>query len=294
MLCLCCISPIFMNGQDVKTTEIWLVDISNKDNKLTFGIPQRITDNDHYDNQPCFSADGKFIYFASMPDTGQTDIMEYDTKKRYTRRITNTPESEYQPQPIPNNRNLLSVVRVNEELAQGFYSVNMDGTEIVNIAENQDSLAYYAWMNDSTVGMYTLNGEVPTLEMFEILYQQSIVILDGGFGRCVQKIPGSSDLSFLMKKAKDDWRIYRYSFEEEDTLFICNSFPGEEDFCWTRNGFLLIGSQGKLYMYDTQLGEKGKWKEVADYSKTIGNFYRLAISPAGDKLAIVSYIGAKP
>ena len=55
-----------------------------------------------------------------------------------------------------------------------------------------------------------------------------------------------------------------------------------------------MGSKGKLYTYDTTHGSKGKWNEVADFTKTIGNFYRLAVSPFGDKVAIVSYIGAKP
>lgn len=293
---LCCITQLKVHAQaDVKTTEIWLVDIKNNDNKISFGVPNRITTNDFYDNQPCFSADGKFIYFASAPDTGQTDIMEYNISKKYTRRITNTPESEYQPQPMPSDKNLLSIVRVNAELAQGFYSVNMDGTEFKNLVENQDSLAYYTWMNDTTVGMYTLTGEFPTLEQFDMIPQQSVIVMEGGFGRCIQRIPGTDDLSFVAKKEKENWGIYHFFLAEDaDTIFICNTLPGEEDFCWTPNGSILMASKGILYRYDTKQQEDIKWEVVADFTKTIGNFYRLAISPFGDKLAIVSYEGSKP
>ena len=284
-----------VKSQDVKTTEIWLVDLFNKDGQLSCGIPQKITDNDYYDNQPCFSADGRFVYFSSMPDTPQTDIFEYDTRTKISRRITNTPESEYQPQPMPGKKNLLSMIRVDEEKAQGFYSVNMDGTELENLSENSDSVAYYTWLNDSTLGMYVLHSELSMLLQFDILIQQSIIIMEGGsFGRCLQKIPGSADLSYMVKPGKDDWFIYNFSFEQEDSIFICKTLPGEEDFCWTPSKHILMGSKGKLYMYDTALQDKAQWKMIADFTKTIGNFYRLTCSPIGNKLAIVSYVGTKP
>ena len=289
-------SAFYANAQsDVKTTEIWLVDMSSKDGQFTFGPPVKITDNTYYDNQPCFSDDGRFVYFVSMPDTPQTDIFEYDTKTKFTRRITNTPESEYQPQPIIGKKRLLSVVRVDEEKAQGFYSVNMDGTEILNISENSDSIAYYAWLNDSTVGMYVLDGDFPMLLQFEMPIQQSIVITEGGsFGRCLQKIPGSADLSYVDKNDKKNWLLYNFSFEKEDTLFICKMIEGEEDYCWAPGRYIFMGSKGKLFMYDPEMHNKASWKMVADFTKTIGNFYRIACSPTGNRLAIVSYSGTKP
>lgn len=279
---------------DTKTTEIWLVDVVNKEGKLVFGNPQKITDNDYYDNQPCFSREGKFLYYSSMPDTVQADIYEYDVKKKTTRKLTNTPESEYQPQPIPFDKNLLSVVRVDTDKAQRFYSVNMDGTEFSYLAENEDSVAYYTWMNDTTVGMYKLNGQGGTLEQFDMIPLQSIILMTGGFGRCLQKVPQSPDLAFVTKPESGDWKIMRYKMETEERMLVGPTLPGEEDYCWTTYNSLLMGSKGKLYIYDINQGDSGKWEEVADYTKTIGSFYRLAFSPMGDKLAIVSYRGVKP
>ena len=277
-----------------KSTEIWLVDITFKDADAHCGLIQKITSNEYYDNQPSFSPDGKKMYFASMPDSGQTDIMEYTLATKITKRLTNTPESEYQPQPIPGKKGFISVVRVNDEKVQGFYSINYDGTQFENIAESQDSLAYYAWMNDTTVGMYVLNGDQPSLEQFDMVPLQSIVIQEGGFGRCLQKIPGTDDLSFVMKNEKDDWGIFRFNFEKSDTSFIIKTMPGEEDYCWTPQGYLLMGSKGKLFLADPAKKEKGMWKEIADLKKNVGNFYRIAINPSGTKVAIVSYDGAKP
>ena len=55
----------------INTTEIWLIDVVNEAGKIEFGKAEKITDNDHYDNQPFFSRDGKYLYFASMPDSMQ-------------------------------------------------------------------------------------------------------------------------------------------------------------------------------------------------------------------------------
>src|SRR5436190_1514118 len=105
------------------TTDVWIVDISVRNNKPYPSVPVRITQNDYYDNQPCFSADGSLLYYASMPDTIQSDIYEYNIKKKSWRQLTNSMESEYQPQLIPYDKKKLSVVRVDLDKAQRFYAL---------------------------------------------------------------------------------------------------------------------------------------------------------------------------
>lgn len=90
------------------SSEIWLLDITQKNNKTLATTPYRMTQNEHYDNQPCFSKDGQFLYYASMPDTLQSDIYEFHVRKKIIRQVSNTPESEYQPQPIPYAKGKLS------------------------------------------------------------------------------------------------------------------------------------------------------------------------------------------
>lgn len=300
-------SFLSLKAQDTKSTELWLVDMMNKEGKIIFGMPVRITDNDYYDNQPCFSKDGRFIYYASMPDTIQSDIYEYDVAKKTVRQITKSEESEFQPQPLPFDKSLLSIVRVDLDKSQRFYSVNMDGTEFSYLSEAEDSVAYYTWMNDTTVGMYKLNGKGGTLEQYDMIPLQSIILMEGGFGRCLQKVPQSSDLTYVTKAEKEkedektkqkvkinDWNIMRYNFDTQEKTWVAKTMDDEEDFCWTPYETLLMGSKGKLYMLDPKLGELAEWLEVADYSKTVGNFYRLASSPMGNKIVLVSYKGKKP
>ena len=282
----------FAGGQS-HTTEIWTTDITIKDGKVSASAPVRITQNEYYDNQPSFSPDGMLLWFAAMPDTIQSDIYEYNFKKKEIRQVTNTPESEYQPQQIPFNKKKISVVRVDEDKAQRFYEVNLDGSEFSLLMPNEDSVAYYTWMNDTTVGAYMLDGQGGILQQFDMIPQQAIILMNGGFGRCLARIPGSDDLSYVQKSSNGKWMIMKYEMATEDRTPICETLPGSEDYCFSPDGKIFMGSGSKLYYFDTK-AESGEWIEIADFVKTAGTFYRLAISPKGDKIALVSYKGEKP
>ncbi len=283
----------FLFGQS-KSSEIWLIDLNETDVKVTAKNETRITDNDFYDNQPCFSKDGSMIWYASMPDTAQSDIYSYNLKLKETKQVTNTPESEYQPYPIPFYKNKLSIVRVDADGAQRFYQIEMDGTEPASLLPNEDSVAYYCWMNDTTLGMYMLNGVGGALHQYDLIPQQSILIMpNGGFGRCLAKIPDSDNLSYVLFNSDHKVYLMKYDFVDQKRSIIIEMPEGVEDYAWSPSGKLFSSSKGKLLYYDLK-SESGKWTEITDFSKTIGNFYRMCISPKGDKIAVVSYKGARP
>lgn len=275
------------------TTEIWLMDISLQNEKVVAGKPERITDNDYYDNQPCFSKDGGILWYSSMPDTVQSDIFEYNIKKKLTRQITNTPESEFQPQPIPNEKFRLSIVRVDEDKAQRFYSLPFDGSQPELLMENEDSIAYYTWMNDTTVGTYMLNGVAGILSQFDMKIQQSIILMTGGFGRCLARIPGTNHLSYVQKSSDGKYILMDYNMEKEERMPIVDMMKDVEDYCWSPDGKVFAAYKTKLFYIDTK-SDAPKWIEVVDLVKTVGTFYRLSMSPKGDKIAIVSYKGDRP
>ena len=276
------------------STEIWLVDLGTKDGKQVAGTPIRVTDNDFYDNQPCFSKDGSMIWYASMPDTIQSDIYSYNLKTKEIKQVTSTPESEYQPYPIPFYKDKLSIVRVDMDRAQRFYELSFDGSEPALLIPNEDSVAYYCWMNDTTLGTYMLNGGGGSLQQFDLIPQQSIILMQyGGFGRCLAKIPGSANLSYVLKNSDGKYVLTKFDFVSQERMPLAE-MPGEiEDYCWGPDMKVYIGKDGKLFSYDTR-NENAKWIEVADLSKTVGTFYRLAMSPKGDKIALVSYKGQRP
>lgn len=67
-------------------TDIFLVGIKQEKGKLVFGSPENITNRKGYDNQPCFSKDGKSVFFVSVIDSSQSDIYSVNTTtKKYHR-----------------------------------------------------------------------------------------------------------------------------------------------------------------------------------------------------------------
>lgn len=276
------------------SNDIWLVDLGIKNGKQVAGIPVKITDNDFYDNQPCFSKDGSMIWYSSMPDTMQSDIYSYNLKTKEIKQVTSTPESEYQPYPIPFYKDKLSIVRVDIDKGQRFYEIGFDGSEPALLMPNEDSVAYYCWMNDTTLGTYMLNGGGGSLHQFDLIPQQSILLMQyGGFGRCLAKIPGSANLSYVLKNSDGRNVLTKFDFVTQERLPLAEMPTGIEDYCWGPDMKIYVGKDGKLLSYDTRL-ENTKWEEVADFSKTAGTFYRLTMSPKGDKLALVSYKGERP
>jgi len=274
------------------TTEIWLVDILEKEGKTIAANPYRMTQNEHYDNQPCFSRDGQFLYYASMPDTTQSDLYEFHIRKKVIRQITNSPESEYQPMPIPYDKNKISAIRVEMEKAQKLYEFSLDGSYGDYLTPNEDSLAYYCWINDTTIGAYMLNGKGGFLQQFDMVPQQAIILADGGFGRCLAKIPGTAMLTYVLKNPSGN-TLMQYDMTNEERMPVLIFPEGVEDFCWGPNRMVYCADKGNIWMYDTK-DENAKWISIADFRETIGDFYRLAMSPAGDKMALVSYKGPKP
>ncbi|CAN5603055.1 hypothetical protein BH11BAC2_BH11BAC2_15140 [soil metagenome] len=289
-LCICIAGNVFAQS---RTTEIWMTDITMKDGKPVASVPVRITDNDFYDNQPYFSPDGSELWYASMPDTIQSDIFGYNLKKKEFRQITNTPESEYQPQPIPFDKSKMSVVRVDADNGQRFYEMKLDGTELSTLMNNEDSVAYYCWMNDTTLGVYMLNGGGGVLEQYDMIPQQAIILMQGGFGRCVARIPGSDNLSYVQKGSDGKYTLMRFEMATEERWPIAEMMGTVEDYCWAPDGKIYASEKSKLYFFDTKK-EGAKWVEVADFTKTVGTFYRLTMNSKGDKIAMVSYKGTKP
>jgi Tol biopolymer transport system component len=278
------------------STDIWIAGIEMRNGKPVAGIPERITQNDYYDNQPCFSTDGTLLYYASMPDTVQTDIFEYNIRKKSYRQLTNTLESEYQPQLVPYDKKKISVIRVDLDKAQRFYEMDiLDGAFSEDpLMPNEDSLAYYAWINDTTVGAYMLNGQGGSLQQFDMKPQQAILLMNnGGFGRCLAKVPGTLLLSYVQKGSDGKNTIMTYDMETEDRVPITETPEKTEDYCWGPDGKIYMGVNGKLMCYDTKSTSQ-KWEEVADWQKITGNFYRLAMSPDGSRIALVTYSGDKP
>jgi hypothetical protein len=226
----------------------------------------------------------------------QTDIFKYNTQTKKVTQITSTPESEYSPQLTPDKK-FLSVVRVEMDgKTQRVYKYNLNGTN-PQMVWNNPRVGYYCWMNNSELCCFVLGDSLKKdsnhLEIYNLQKAKVTERLNFDIGRTLLKRSNQYAFTFI-QKIGDVWSIENLdwkSFQMED---IVSTLSGQEDYCWTSDGSLLMGKDGKLYEF-TPGKDDSEWRQIADFSGTdYANFYRLAVSPSGNKLAVVVYKGKKP
>lgn len=282
---------LFTNATaQIPDTDIFVADMKSENGNYSFSNIQNVTQRKGYDNQPYLDAYG-YMYYVTAPEDKQTDVYRYNFITRTSRSITITPESEYSPSLAPGRPGKISVVRVDKDSAQRLYltMLNRDYPEL--LVKKQDSVGYYCWINDTVIAMFILNGKTNSLQVAELASGKVKTVAEN-IGRCLQRVPDTQDLTFVDKSDSLNWIIKKYEHTSGKISVVCSMLKGSEDYAWTRDKFLLSGNEGKLYL--NTLKEEKVWKVIADFKSTIGNFYRLALSPQNDRIAFVAYIGKKP
>ena len=292
-------------------TEIFLASLLVKGDKLAIGAPVNITNSPGYDNQPSFTPDGNRILFASVrgslsaprdrnapaePRTPATDIFRYDIASRGISRITNTPEGEFSPAVMPDGKNL-SVVRVESDGTQRLWRIAAEKTndESSIILRDIKPVGYYAWIDERTLALYVLGqGDKPsTLQVAEPQTGKSqVVAID--IGRSIQRMP-SGHVSFVARQpsAASNAPVLHRLFNTADSagfgtepLTSVPSGVSEPYVVWLPDGSALLAADTTLYRW--RRGETS-WTAVANLAAFgLHGVTRLAISPKGDRLAIVA------
>jgi hypothetical protein len=265
-------------------SDIFIVDVRNKNGELKLGQPKKITDLPVYNNQPFF-LDGHTILYTSFRNQ-QTDIYRYDTRTGKTTQVTNTPESEYSPTLMPDGKNI-SVVRVEADGAQRLWKFPLAGGAPSLILENVKPVGYHHWIDDHTLALFILGGpgKPNFLEIFDLSAGKSEFVTENP-GRVIRKIPNQKNFSFVHKVAKDHWEIKSYDFRVHTTASLIATLPAVEDYAWLPDGKLLMAKDSKIFAVVPQTDDK--WKEVANYLiGGVTKITRIAVSPNGDRIAIV-------
>ena len=270
------------------STEIYIVNITEKNGELSFSEPVNITNHEGYDNQPEFSADGKKLLYVSMPDTIQTEIYEYNFKDSSTTRMTNTEESEYSPR-YYNKGKTVSAVRVNKNKAQRLCAFTGSFDEAEELLPGLDSIGYYTWVNDSMLALAGLNKGLELI-VYDF-YGGQFVIPEKNIGRCLLKIPGE-DAFLFCRKTGAFVNLYRYNIRNDEVTGFGDGLDDVEDYAFSPDGKLYAGKEGKLFVMNAP--KSREWIQIADFSKSIGPFYRITVSHDGKRLALVAYSGKKP
>lgn len=265
--------------------DIYLIDIKTRGAKIELGKPLQMTEWRGYDNQPMFWPDGKSLFYTSIRDDGQADIYQYKIAENAITNVTKTFESEYSATPTPDGK-FFSVIRVERDSTQRLWKFpRAGGGEPTLVFENVKPVGYHAWGDANTVVMFVL-GNPPTLQLGDTRTGKAELI-EKNIGRSLHKIPKHEAISFVHKVSEHEWLIKQLDLKTRTITTLVKTLAGSEDYAWTPHGVLLMGKEAKLYQCDLKNGTD--WHEVVDFSSIgLRSITRLAISPKGDRLAIVA------
>ena len=262
-------------------TDVYLFDLKAVDNLFTVSNPVNISDNRGYDNQPSFMKNGQEVLFTSTRN-GQTDIVRYNIRRNRKTWLTDTEGSEYSPLQIGSTQTF-SAIRLEEDGTQLLYKYNMrNGKGEVLVPDLK--IGYHSWIDRNRVLSFVLD-DPPTLQLSYLIDGENRV-LDSTIGRSLHPIPGKSLMSYVSKQ-KEPWSINSIHPETGEIDFIMNTLDGSEDYAWTPSGTIIMGKEVKLYKFDPD--RDSKWVEIGDLSNSgLSSITRLAVSPKGDKIAVVA------
>ena len=270
-------------------TEIFLAPLSMERGALKIGTPRNISNSAGYDNQPSFTPDGGAILFASARGGAATDIYRFDLATGAVRQVTATPESEYSPTVMPDGRHI-SVVRVEADGTQRLWRFALDGSQPALVLPDVKPVGYHAWIDDRRLALFVL-GEPPTLQVVDSRGGRPELVAKD-IGRSLHRIP-KGGLSFVQIDQaaggpSPTLTIMEFDGEARVARRLIQAMPGttEADLAWTPDGTLLMARGGTLYMW--RRGDVS-WTAAADLAALgLRGVTRLAVSPAGDRLAIVA------
>lgn len=272
--------PVLCLAQ-VPETDIWLFKISKKDGAYKCVNGLNVTHRIGYDNQPTFSADGKFIFYTRIDSTRQADIYQYNISKKTHTNLTKSEVSEYSPSLIPQG-NSISCVVVEKDSSQRVWEYNLDGKFSKILFPEIDSIGYHTWLNADSLLYYKLT-EPHSLRVVNKDLQDNW--LADKPTRAFKKIQTAHQFIYGVKQdSVIHYRIYNASLRQSHLFAIHKSTS--EDFIW-HDEFGLLKSEGSDIL---RYNEKVKQWEVLFSFSTLGiqKITRFMFDKKNKQLVLVS------
>jgi len=261
-------------------TEIFVAPLGGEAGRLTIGTPLNVTARAGYDNQPSFTPDGRAILFSSMRD-GQNDIMRLDLATRQVIPVTRTRENEYSPTVTPDGAGF-TVIR---DTTQYLTRFRLDGSAPAVVFERIRPVGYHAWLDPTTVMLFVL-GSPATLRLADTRTGEA-AILAWDIGRSLHRIPGRNGGSFIQRMPDGASYIMELDPVTRSVRPLVRVVEGAQDYAWTPGGSILMAGGNVIYEWLPSAGTA--WREVARFEGAgLARISRLAVSPAGDWLALVA------
>lgn len=286
------LATLLLKAQDkLPKTRIYVVPITEENSSITFGAPMAVPEAGTYNNQPYFTANGKTMYFVATSENRKSDIFTLDIKKNEVETFDTTAwTAEYSPMLTPDGKKL-SFVRVErDDSTQHFYTRAFKGGVEELVIKDTLKIGYYAWNTQTSLALYVLKKPNDELLLYD-LNKKNYKVIDTNPGRAIVKNTLDGNLYYVKKALTGKHLLMQYNPSNEQPTVFCNMPEGVEDFV-IHQGVIYSPDKDKLMKWDTN---QEQWNEVFDFSTTdVKKCYRLAFSPDGKWLAVVSYEGEKP
>lgn len=265
-------------------TDIWVADLTIRDGRVNLSRPVNVTARPGYDNQPGFLPDGSGFLYTRIGADGQADIWRYDFVTHAARAVTTTPESEYSPTVMPQSGGV-SVVRVELDSTQRLWRLDRDGSHPALLFEKIKPVGYHAWAGDSALAMFVL-GNPNALVLARLGTEQADTVARN-VGRALQPIPGRRAVSFVQIEDSTESWLTELNADSGTVHRLVRLPRGAEFHVWVPGGLVVASDGTTLYQWDSH--GTASWQPVADLGALgLKGVTRLALSPAGDRLAIVA------
>jgi len=260
-----------------------LADLTLRDGRVSLGTPVNVTARAGYDNQPAFLPDGSGLLYTRIGSDAQADVWRYDFATRSARAIITTPESEYSPTPIPSGG--ISVVRVERDSTQRLWRFDADGSNPTLLLERLKPVGYHAWTGDRTLALFVLGDPNALVLATSGTDRADTVARD--IGRSPQSVPGRHAATFVQRVDSTESWLAEVDGETRAVRRLVRLPRGADFHAWTPGGLVLTSDGVTLYQWDSHAA--GPWVPVADLSVLgLHEVTRLAVSPGGDRLALVA------
>ena len=267
-------------GYSQTDTDIYLFDFIHGDSIIVIDNPINISNNKGYDNQPSFLNDGSGVLYASTRN-GQTDIVLYDIENDVNVWLTDTEANEYSPLQTPNKK-YFTAVRMEEDGSQLLWQYRFNGKK-QEVFIKDLRVGYHVWINKKMLASFVID-DPSSLEISNLKYKIKYPI-DKNIGRSILKIPNTELLSIISLEHEDP-EIYSINPITSEKKYIADALEDAQDLAWTPDGTMIMGIDDKLYKLKP--GVDKTWIQFASLSSYgLNGITRLAISPFGNKLAVV-------
>jgi hypothetical protein len=272
--------------QGPPATDIYLADLRTEAGRLRVGAPRNVTARPGYDNQPHFLPDGSGLLFTSIREDGQADIYRYELADGRIHRVTATPESEYSPTPVAAG---IAVVRVERDSTQRLWVFDHAGGEPRLLLPHVRPVGYFA-PAAAGYAVFVL-GRPPTLA-FARSGDTTVVELARDIGRTIARIPGREAVSFVQRIDSATAWLTELDPATRASRRLARLPAGVDFYAWMPDGTVLVGRGTKLLSHAPGTDD---WAELADFTTSgLTSITRLAVSPRGDRLAIVAVPAPPP